>query len=423
MPKPEKTKQSGIKKFLKIFGPGIVTGASDDDPSGIATYSQAGAQFGFATLWTALITFPLMASIQEMCARIGIVTSKGLTGTLKEHYPKWLMWSMVFFSTPAIILNIGSDIAGMGAVMNMLVPSVHAVFFSVFFTGLLIVLIIYLPYQKIASILKYLCLTLLVYFIVPFLTKADGWQILKHTFIPTIKFDSDFFGILVAILGTTISPYLFFWQATMEAEELNKKGAHVMVNKKLMTEVKKDVDTGMLFSNLVMYFIILTTATVLFQHGIHKIDTVEQAAKALEPIAGKFAYYLFTIGVIGTGLLTIPVLSGCLSYIYSEAFGWQGSLDKTFREARPFYVVIIISMLLGLALNYLGISPIKALLYTAILYGITAPVMIALILHIANNRSVMKTFVNKRRSNILGWATFIIMTAAALFLLYSSLFG
>lgn len=230
------------------------------------------------------------------------------------------------------------------------------------------------------------------------------------------------FPVLVAILGTTISPYLFFWQATMEVEELNQKNRKIMINKKLLKEMKTDVDTGMLFSNLVMYFIILTSATVLFQNGITNIETVEDAARALEPIAGEFAYYLFAIGVIGTGLLTIPVLSGSLSYIYSEAFGWNGSLNKTFRQAKSFYVVIIISLLLGLAINYLGINPIKALLYTAILYGVTAPIMIALILHIANNKTIMKTFVNTRRSNLFGWICFIIMTVAALFLLYTTFF-
>lgn len=415
---PKGKKQSGFIQFFKKSGPGLVTGASDDDPSGIATYSQAGAQFGLSMLWTALLTFPLMAAIQEMCARIGVVTTKGLTGTLKQYYPKWLLWSMVIFSTPAVILNIGSDIAGMGAVMNLLLPSVPPVYFCVFFTALLLVLIVYLPYQRFAAVLKYLCISLFVYFIVPFFTKMNFGQLLRHTFIPTIKFDKDFISILVAILGTTISPYLFFWQATMEVEELKKNGGKIMVNKKLLGDVKQDVDTGMLFSNLVMYFIILTTASVLFQNGIHKIDTVEQAAQALKPLAGNFAYYLFAIGVVGTGLLTIPVLAGSLSYVFSEAFGWKGSLNKKFNQAKSFYLVIIVSLLLGLAINYLGISPIKALLYTAILYGITAPVMIGVILHIANNKTIMKTFVNKRRSNLLGWITLVLMSAAAIFLLY-----
>lgn len=411
-----------VYRFFAKLGPGLVTGASDDDPSGVATYSQAGAQFGFSTLWTALLTFPLMSSIQEMCARIGLVTSKGLTGTLKKHYPAWLLMSMLLFSTPAIILNIGSDIAGMGAVTHLLMPSVPSAVFSIFFTGALLVTIIYFPYQRIANILKYLCLTLLVYFIVPFFVKSDFGEIMRHTFIPHFKLNKEFFSILVAILGTTISPYLFFWQATMEVEERKKSKRQLIVNKAMIKETKKDVDRGMLFSNLVMYFIILTAAVVLSQNGIHKIDTVEQAAQALKPIAGDFAYYLFAIGVIGTGLLTIPVLAGSLSYMFSEAFGWKGSLDNKFNQAKPFYGVIIVALLLGLALNYLGISPIKALLYTAILYGMTAPVMIAIILHIGNNKSIMKEFTNSRKSNIFGWAAFGIMTAAALFLLYSSFF-
>ena len=219
-----------IAKFFAKLGPGLVTGASDDDPSGIATYSQAGAQFGFSTLWTALLTFPLMSSIQEMCARIGLVTRKGLTGTLKRHYPKWLLWLMLVFSTPAIILNIGADIAGMGAVSHLIIPSVSSAIFSVVFTVGLIMMIVYLPYQRIARILKYLCLTLLVYFIVPFFAKSDFRQIVRHTFIPDIKLDKEFFGILVAILGTTISPYLFFWQATMEVEERKKAKTLILLS-------------------------------------------------------------------------------------------------------------------------------------------------------------------------------------------------
>lgn len=407
--------------FWKILGPGLITGASDDDPSGIATYSQAGAAYGLSTLWTALITFPLMASIQEMCARIGLVTSQGITGTIKKSYSKPILYLMLLFSFPAIVLNIGADIAGMGAVGNLLFPSIHASIFSVLFTILLLVLIIFLPYQKIFSILKYLCIVLLVYLVVPFLYKQDWVAVLKSTFIPTIKFDKNFISILVAILGTTISPYLFFWQATMEVEEQNKK--HLVVNKRIMREMKHDVDFGMLFSNIVMFFIILTTGTVLFNGGIHQIDTVEQAAQALKPLAGEFAYILFAIGVIGTGLLAIPVLTGSLSYIVTETFGWKQGLDKKFHEAKGFYVIIAISLILGLLLNYIGISPIKALIYSAILYGLTAPVLIAIILHISNNKKVMGKFINGKKSNILGFATLILMSTAAIVLVYMHLFG
>ena len=409
--------QSKLKRFWKIIGPGLITGASDDDPSGIATYSQAGAAFGLATLWTAILAFPLMAAIQQMCARIGLVTSQGLTGTLKKHYPKPILYLMLLFSFPAIVMNIGADIAGMGAVGNLLFPSIDSTYFSVFFTFLLLGLIIYLPYQKIAAVLKYLCIVMLVYFIVPFLYKQDFNAILKATFIPTIIVDKEFLLILVGILGTTISPYLFFWQASVEVEEMKHKQA-IVVNKKIIHEMQQDVDFGMTFSGFVMYFIILTTGTVLYAAGIHQIDTVQEAALALKPLAGDLAYVLFAVGVIGTGLIAIPVLSGSLSYIFTETFGWEQGLDKKFHEAKGFYVIISISLMLGLSLNYIGISPIDALIYTAVLYGITAPVLIGIILHIANNKEIMGEYVNSLTSNVLGFTALIIMTLAAGALLY-----
>jgi NRAMP (natural resistance-associated macrophage protein)-like metal ion transporter len=414
-------KSSKLARFWKILGPGLVTGASDDDPSGIATYSQAGAAYGLTTLWTALITFPLMASIQEMCARIGLVTSQGLAGTLKTNYSKPVLYLMLLFSFPAIVMNIGADIAGMGAVGNLLCPSIKATYFSIGFTIMLLVLIIYLPYKKIASVLKYLCLVLLVYLIVPFLYRQDWVPVLKATFIPSIKFDKDFISILVAILGTTISPYLFFWQATMEVED--KKEKNLMVNKRIISEMRKDVDFGMLFSNVVMFFIILTTGSVLFNGGIHQIDTVEQAAQALKPLAGNAAYLLFAVGVIGTGLLAIPVLSGSLSYIVTESFGWKEGLDKKFPKAKAFYFIIGISLILGLTLNYIGLSPVKALIYSAILYGLTAPVLIAIILHISNNKKIMGKNTNGKISNILGFAALGLMTVAGVILIYMQLKG
>jgi NRAMP (natural resistance-associated macrophage protein)-like metal ion transporter len=413
---------SKILRYWKIIGPGLVTGASDDDPSGIATYSQAGAAFGLSTLWTSIVAFPLMAAIQKMCARIGLVTNQGLTGALKSHYPRPILYIMLIFSFPAIVMNIGADIAGMGAVGNLLFPSIDATFFSVFFTILLLGLIIYLPYTQIASILKYLCIVILVYFIVPFLYKQDLVEIAKSTFIPTIKWDKDFIAIIVGILGTTISPYLFFWQASVEVEEMKHKKRHVMVNKKIIDEMNQDVDFGMTVSGFVMYFIILTTGTVLYQGGIHQIDTVEQAAMALKPLAGNLAYLLFAVGIIGTGLIAIPVLSGSLSYIFTETFGWEQGLDKKFHQAKGFYSIIAISLLLGLSLNYVGISPMKALIYTAILYGLTAPVLIGIILHISNNKEIMGENVNGLTANILGFTALIIMTLAAGTLIYMQIF-
>jgi NRAMP (natural resistance-associated macrophage protein)-like metal ion transporter len=407
-----------IKRALKILGPGLVTGASDDDPSGIATYSQAGAQFGFATLWTALLTFPLMAAIQGMCARIGIVTTQGLTVTLKKHYSKGILYLMLLFSVPAITLNIGADIQGMGAVANMMLPQIPAFVFSIIFTAILMFVIIKYPYQKLAKILKWLCLSVLLYVIVPFLIKQDWGVILKNTFVPTIKFNKEFLSILVAILGTTISPYLFFWQTTMEAENRQHSKRKIMVNKRILNNMKEDVNIGMLLSNVVMFFIILTAGSVLYSAGIRQIDTVDQAAKALEPLAGKLAYLIFTIGVIGTGLLAIPVLAGSQSYMLAETFGWDEGLDKKFFQAKPFYITIIVSLLIGLSLDFIGISPIKTLVYTAILYGITSPVLIAVIMHIGNNKKVMKEFTNSKLSNFLGGLTFVLMTAAAIALIY-----
>ena len=407
-----------IDSFFKTLGPGLVTGASDDDPSGIATYSQAGAQFGYHTLWTALVTFPLMAAIQGMCARIGLVTQSGLTVTLRDYYSKTVLYAMLLFSLPAITLNIGADIQGMGAVAHMMIPQIPIFVFSCLFTILLLIAIIAYPYQRIAQILKWLCLSLLLYIFVPFMVKQDWNVVLKNAIVPTIKLDKDFISILVAILGTTISPYLFFWQATMEAEEVGNLNKKLIVNKNILKGMTTDINVGMLLSNLVMFFIILTAASVLNTSGITHIDTVDQAAKALEPLAGKFATIFFTLGVIGTGLIAIPVLAGSQSYMLAETFGWETGLSKKFSQARGFYITIIISLLVGLSLDFLGISPIKALYYTAILYGITAPILIAIVMHIANNKKIMGRHTNSRLSNTLGVITLVVMTIAAGLLFY-----
>ncbi|RFM26849.1 NRAMP family divalent metal transporter [Deminuibacter soli] len=420
--KTNKSQHKGLRHFFKILGPGLVTGAGDDDPSGIATYSQAGAQFGLATLWTALITFPLMASIQGMCARIGLVTCEGLTHTLKHNYSKFILYLMLVFSVPATVLNIGSDIAGMGAVSHLLLPKVPAYLFCIVITALLMFAIVQFPYQKISSILKWLCLSMLLYIIVPFLIKPDWGSVLRNTFVPTIHFDKDFIQTLVAILGTTISPYLFFWQTTMEAEDQQHKPRKLVVSRRVLSDMKQDVNTGMFASNLVMFFIILTTGVVLHGH-IKQIDTVEQAAKALEPLAGKMSYALFAVGVLGTGFLAIPILAGSLSYIVSETFGWSQGLDKKYYEAKGFYAIILLSLGVGLAINFVGLSPMKALVYTAILYGVTAPVMIAVILHICNNPKIMQKHTNGTLSNILGFTTLVVMTAAAVTLIYFQVKG
>jgi NRAMP (natural resistance-associated macrophage protein)-like metal ion transporter len=405
-------------RFWKKLGPGLITGASDDDPSGIATYSQAGAMFGLATLWTALLSYPLMVAVQEMCARIGIVTRTGLTGVLKDHYPKYLLYAMILLSVPAIILNIGADIQAMGAVTNMLFPQVQAHWASIFFTVFLLVSVVFLPYKPIAAVLKYLCLSLLLYLVVPFMVTLDYRQVLYHTFVPTFHFDKQYLAILVGILGTTISPYLFFWQTSMEVEEVGKLNNTIVVDKVLITDMRQDVDFGMFLTCLVFFFIILTTGTVLFNEGMHDINTVQDAAMALRPLAGDKAYWLFALGVIGTGLLAIPVLAGAVSYIFAETFGWEEGLNKKFYEAKGFYAVLAVSLGLGLLLDYVGISPIDALLLSAVLYGLTAPVMIAMVLHISNNKSIMGSFVNGRWSNFFGLLALILMTIAAGLLVY-----
>lgn len=420
--KPKYHAWAFFMKFLnKVFGPGIITGASDDDPSGIATYSQAGAMFGLATLWTAFIAFPLMTIIQTMCARIGMVTGRGLAGTLKEFYPKWVMYVTLVFGAPAIVLNIGANIAGMGAVGHMMFPYVDAMYFSVFFTMLLMIFMIYLPYQKITSVLKYACLSLLVYCIVPlFHDEIEIIEILKASFIPTIQFSKEYLLILVGILGTTISPYLFFWQASVEVEERDHQHI-IIVDKSHIKSMESDVNSGMLFSGIIMYCIILTTGMVLFPKGITKINTVEDAALALQPLLGNAATLLFSLGVIGTGLIAIPVLSGCLSYMFSEIANIPRGLDRTFQQAKGFYAIMAISLILGLSLSLFGISPVDALIATAILYGLTAPILIAVILHIANNKDIMGEFTNSKLMNIGGLCTLLLMSVSVIALMVFSI--
>jgi NRAMP (natural resistance-associated macrophage protein)-like metal ion transporter len=410
--------KSTLRRFWKTLGPGLITGASDDDPSGIATYSQAGAKFGLTTLWTAIVSYPLMYAIQEMCARIGIVTGRGLAGVVKDHYPKWVLYLLIIFSCPAIVLNIAADIAGMGAVANLIVPGVPAPFFSIGFTVLLLYFTVKLSYRRLAAIMKYLCLVLLVYLLVPFLAKQDIGQILTSTFIPKVSFSKEYLLVLVGVLGTTISPYLFFWQTAMETEAFPERKKHIILDKYILPHMKKDVKYGMFFSVLVMYFITLTAGTVLHNNGVHEISTVEDAAKAMQPLAGELAYVLFAVGVIGISFLAIPVLAGSLSYIIAETFGWKEGLNKKFHEAREFYVVMIISTLTGLIIQLAGVDPVKALLYTAVLYGSTAPVIIGIILHICNNKKIMEEYTNKRTANIVGAIALLLMGAAAVALLW-----
>ena len=410
-----------IKKTLSKFGPGIITGASDDDPSGIATYSMAGAAAGYGLLWTALFTFPLMSTIQEMCARIGVVTQKGLAGNIRAHFKsKSFLYFLAFLIIVANTINIGADLAGMAAATKLLLP-INPLLIAIVMTTLIIILMVRFPYRVIASNLKWLTFALFAYVASALVTKQDWTNIIFNTFVPTIGFNKQSITLLVAILGTTISPYLFFWQTSEEVEEIKEiekeKHKNIVVTKHELKQVAEDVDVGMFFSNLVMFAIIATTASTLHRFGVSEIETASDAAKALEPIAGKAASLLFTLGIVGTGMLAIPVLAGSAAYAVSEIFGWQEGLNKSFRQAKPFYAIIIFSTLIGFLMNFVQINPFKALFYTAVIYGLISPILILFILLIANNENVMGKYKNKITTNILGILTLIIMTAAAVIFL------
>jgi NRAMP (natural resistance-associated macrophage protein)-like metal ion transporter len=415
----KKSLYSRFKQFVNDLGPGLITGASDDDPSGIATYSQAGAQFGFSTLWMALITFPLMFSIQEMCGRIGMVTSKGLITNIKENFHPSIVYVTLMITVPAVVLNIGADLSGMGAVANLIFPGIPSYAFSIAFAILLNIMIVFLPYLKMVNFLKYACIVLFLYVFIPFFAKIHWMAVLKNTLIPTINFNKQYINILVAILGTTISPYLFFWQATMAVEEKNHRGK--IASKFNIKKQFTDIGVGMFISNLIMYFIILSTGAILFTNGVNEITTVQQAAKALEPIAGKMCYLIFAIGIIGTGLLAIPVFCSSIAYLICSTFNFKEGLNKKPHESKMFYLIISLSLMFGLAIDGIGLSPIKALIYTAVLYGVSAPPLILLVIILANNKKILKQYTNSKASNFFGVITFLLMTTAAFLLLYFQL--
>ncbi|MBI2327452.1 divalent metal cation transporter [Candidatus Curtissbacteria bacterium] len=411
-----------LKRIFKKIGPGIITGASDDDPSGIATYSIAGASQGYGLLWTALLTFPLMAAIQEMCARIGVVTERGLAGNIKSVYKsKPLLYFLALLIVVANTINIGADLAGMAQATNLLVPA-HPLLVAAITTGLIIILMIKFPYKFIADKLKWLTFALFAYVASALVTKQDWDQILISTFVPSFDFNRESITLIVAILGTTISPYLFFWQTSEEVEERKEiereKHKKIIVTKHELKQVSEDVNLGMFFSNLVMFAIIATTASTLYRFGINEITTASDAAKALEPIAGSASSLLFTLGIVGTGLLAIPVLAGSAAYAVSEIFGWREGLSKSFRQARAFYGVIIVSTVIGFLMNLANINPFKALFATAVIYGLISPILIMFILLIANKKQVMGNAANNTASNILGGFTLILMTAAATVFLF-----
>lgn len=406
-----------IGKLFKKIGPGVITGASDDDPSGIVTYSIAGASQGYNFLWTAFITLPLMVAIQEMCARIGVVTQHGLAGTIKTHYKsKILLYSLALLIIVANTINIGADLSGMAASAKLLIP-INEVVIAIFLTSAITALIVKFPYRIIAANFKWLTFALFAYIAAALVTKQDWPQIIYHTFVPRISFNKESITLFVAILGTTISPYLFFWQTSEEVEEIKEeekeKHKKIIVTKHELKMVREDVNLGMFFSNLVMFAIIATSASTLFKSGINDITSAAQAAKALEPIAGKAASLLFTLGIVGTGLLAIPVLAGSAAYVVSEIFGWREGLDKSFRQARAFYAIIITSTIVGFFMTLLNVNPFKALFYTAVIYGLISPILILVIILLANNKKLMGKYTNTLATNILGVLAFLVMSSAA----------
>lgn len=409
---------STFKKIFKLIGPGFVTGASDDDPSGIGTYAVAGALFGFATLWTALFTFPLMSAVQFMCAKIGMVTGEGLAGVLKRHYRSRILYAAVFLLVIANTINAGADIGAIAAAINLLVPFPPRLLILPI-AVLIVVVQIWGSYRFIANTFKWLTFSLLAYIGSSFFAHPNWYEVLHATLVPALKLNAQFLSVLVAIFGTTISPYLFFWQANQEVEEDIARGKRTLAERRGSTAAELryaawDVNMGMLFSNIVMYFIILATGATLFTAGKTHIESAADAAQALAPLVGRFATALLGIGLIGAGMLAVPILTGSSAYAIAETFGWSHGLDKKPRHASRFYILIAVSTLVGMLINFTKINAITALFWTAVLNGFLAPPLLVLIMVISNNRSIMGNHANGRLLNVLGWTATIVMFLAAI---------
>lgn len=418
-------KNFSFKRFLKTLGPGFITGASDDDPSGIATYSQTGAQFGYTQLWTALFSFPFMTVVQEMCGRIGMVTGSGLAGVIRKNYARPILYLAVFLLLATNTINIGANLGAMAS-SAQLILNLPLFLWLLFFTGLILLLQVLIPYTVYAKFLKYLTFSLLAYIMTALMLKQPWKEIAFATFIPSFYFSKDYLLNVVAILGTTISPYLFFWQAGEEVEEevkshkLKIMGAGIpRINKRDIREMRLDTTVGMFFSNLVMWFIIVATASTLNAHGITQIETADQAASALKPFAGDFAFLLFALGIIGTGFLAVPVLAGSASYALSEAFGWKEGLYRKFKQAHGFYGVIILATIVGLLVNLTAIKPFTLLYYSAVINGLAAPPLIILILLMANNKKILGEHTNSTFENLIGWLIAGIMIVCVILLLWN----
>jgi NRAMP (natural resistance-associated macrophage protein)-like metal ion transporter len=414
---PGNSKPGSLKRFLNALGPGLITGAADDDPSGIGTYSIAGATLGFATLWTAIVTFPLMSAVQFLCAKIGMVSGMGLAGVLRRHYPRTVLFPAIGALLIANTINVGTDIGAIAAAINLLVP-ISPLWLVVPIALVIVVVQAWGSYRTIARIFKWLTLTLFAYVGAAILARPPWREVLKATLIPHLRWDGRYLVTLVAILGTTISPYLFFWQASEEVEEEIKMGRRTLEEREGATyaELKAaawDTNVGMFFCNLIFYFVILAAGATLHVSGKTSIQSAAEAAQALTPLAGRAASLLFAFGLIGSGFLAVPVLSGSCAYAVAEAFGWECSLNDKPREAKQFYLIIALSTLVGLLINFLGINPMAALFWTAVINGLLSPPLLVIVMLVSNDQKIMGDKTNSLAANIVGWAAAVIMFAAA----------
>jgi NRAMP (natural resistance-associated macrophage protein)-like metal ion transporter len=407
--------------YFRALGPGLITGASDDDPSGIGTYAQTGAQFGYTQLWMALFTFPLMTIIQEICARVALQTGTGLASVLRKSYPRPVLYFCLLLLCIANTFNLGADLGAMAAAARLLVPLPIYLWLAII-TIVILMLLIFISYNSYARILRFLTLSLVAYVLVVFAVQQDYGQALRNTFIPSLQFNRAYLMNLVAVLGTTISPYLFFWQASQEVEEKVEQGETSVAARKGTSNVelkwmRTDVTVGMLLSNVVMWFIVVTAASTLFRNGIYQVDSAAKAAEALKPVAGPFAAALFAAGIVGTGALAVPVLAGSVAYAAGDTFRFREGLSRKWYQAPQFYTVIVLATLVGAGINLLNINPMMALYYSAILNGLAAPPLLLMLMLIGNNRKIMHENTNNRFTNIVGWITTVTMTMAAVALL------
>ena len=420
-------KKNKLLKFLSILGPGITTGAADDDPSGIATYSQTGAQFGYGQLWTALYMLPLMMGVQEACGRIGMVSGKGIAAIVKEHYNRKLLYAVVGLVTVANVINIGADIGAMAAAARLILPIPFAVW-TLVFTASILFLEIFTTYKTYARILKWLALSLLAYPVTVFIVKMPWLTVLKATFVPQIEWNFAFFFIITGVLGTTISPYMFFWQTSQEVEEIKerkwiKKGIP-QIRRSNITNMRIDNNAGMIISEITTWCILVVTGTVLHNSGVTDIQTSADAAKALEPLvhsfphAGYLSKLIFSIGIIGLGFLAVPILSGSAAYAVSEAVNWESGLNLKLNKAHGFYGIIIVATIVGLIINFVGINPVKALIYTAVFNGIASVPLIFLIIKISGNKKIMGEYKSGLLSKVILWITFLAMASVAIATLF-----